>query len=293
MNPPLHPHDLDTPEPSPMPATAASPPPIRIPDATTPAIPGRDATTRTPPAWQLLWVELRDELLGIVREPTALFFSIAMPVGFFALLTSLWGGETSGSTLAGTTMLATFGTFGVLGVTLFNPGVGVADDRERGWLRAKRVSATPLPVTLAAKCLATLPYAIGVLAAMTAASALTGTLDLDVMAWFRLVGVLALGALPFGLLGLAVGLIATPNATTAILQAVLIPSVIASGLMFPLDMLPEIVQRVAPALPPYHLAQLGLAQIEGGPVLVHVAVIVGSTAVAAGLAALAYRRGRP
>lgn len=27
----------------------------------------------------VLWVELRDELLGIVREPTALFFSVLMP----------------------------------------------------------------------------------------------------------------------------------------------------------------------------------------------------------------------
>ena len=38
-------------------------------------------------------MEVRDELLGIVREPTALFFSVLMPVAFFALFASMFGGD--------------------------------------------------------------------------------------------------------------------------------------------------------------------------------------------------------
>jgi ABC-2 type transport system permease protein len=35
--------------------------------------------------------EVRDELLAIVREPTALLFTVLVPVAFFALFaTSLW-----------------------------------------------------------------------------------------------------------------------------------------------------------------------------------------------------------
>ena len=33
---------------------------------------------------RMFGVELADELRGIVREPTALLFSVLMPVGFFA-----------------------------------------------------------------------------------------------------------------------------------------------------------------------------------------------------------------
>ena len=37
--------------------------------------------------------EVRDELLGIVREPTALFFSVLVPVAFFALFATMFGDE--------------------------------------------------------------------------------------------------------------------------------------------------------------------------------------------------------
>jgi ABC-2 type transport system permease protein len=242
---------------------------------------------------RVLRVEVRDELLAIVREPSALFFSVAMPVAFFALFASWLGDEMDGSVPVATSMLATFGTFGVVGVTLLNPGIGVADDRERGWLRAKRVSATPLPVTLAAKVIATVPYALGVLAAMTAVAAATGNLQIEVAEWARLVPVLIVGAVPFALLGLTVGFLASPNATTAILNAFYIPSAVAGGLWMPLETLPELVQRLAPFTPTYHLAQLGLAQLEGGGLPGrHVLALLLTAVVGSFAAAMAYRRAR-
>ena len=242
----------------------------------------------------VLAVELRDELLAIVREPTALFFSVVMPVGFFALFAGMYGGEDAGGTTVGTTMLATFGTFAVVGVTLLNPGIGVADERERGWLRAKRVSPTPLPVTLLAKVLATVPYALAVLLAITAVAAALGTLAIDPWVWVRTVTVLTVAALPFSLLALAIGFRASPNAATAILNAFFIPSAVASGLWIPLEQLPAVVgERIAPLLPTYHLARLGLAQIGFGSVAGHVLPMLVFGVLSAVLAALAYRSARP
>jgi ABC-2 type transport system permease protein len=119
-----------------------------------------------------------------------------------------------------------------------------------------------------------------------------GHLDVEVVVWLRLVAVLALGALPFGLIGLAVGLRFTPNATTALLQALLIPMAVASGLWFPLDQLPDLVQRIAPSLPAYHLAQVALAQVDGGSIGTNVVVLGVTTLGAAVLAGLAYRRAK-
>lgn len=251
--------------------------------ATTPALVAR-----------ILRVELRDEFLAILREPTGLFFSIAMPVGFFALFTGLYGGfETAGGVSTSTRMLATFGTFGVVGVTLLNPGIGVADDRERGWLRHKRVTATPVPVTLFAKVLATIPYSLGVLLAMTAVAGLQGNLETGAATWLRLAVTLVLSALPFSLVALAVGFLATPNATTAILNALYIPSAVASGLWMPLEQLPDFVgDTLAPILPTYHVAQLGLAQIGVGDAAGHVLPLVIFAAIGAVAAGLAYRSGR-
>ncbi|WP_226363727.1 ABC transporter permease [Pseudonocardia abyssalis] len=234
--------------------------------------------------------ETGEGLRAILREPTALLFSVLMPVGFYALFTSIFGDQQQANGLPfAATSLATYGAFGVVSVMLLNPGIGVAEDRTRGWLRVKMVSATPIGVSLAARLLAALPYAVGVLVAMTVASALiTGTM-VDPVTWLRLVAVLVVGGMPFALLGMAVGFVTSSNAAAAILNAVLFPMVLASGLWIPLEVMPGFIQAVAPFLPTYHLAQLAMAQITGAPASGHLLAVLATTVVAALVAGVAYR----
>lgn len=241
----------------------------------------------------VLWIELRDELLGVVREPAALFFSVLMPVLFFGLFAGLFGGDQvgAGGVPVGTSMLATFGAYGVIGSSMLTPGIGLADARERGWLRVLRTSPVPVPVTLAAKVAATLPYSLGILVAMTATAAGLGMLEITVGQWLSLAAALVVGSLPFALIGLAVGSLAKPNGATAVLNAINIPMAIASGLWFPLEMLPDWVAAIAPALPAYHLAQLAFAPVAGdGDAVGHLVALIGFTAVTAAIAVAAYRR---
>jgi ABC-2 type transport system permease protein len=241
---------------------------------------------------QVFAVELADEVRGIAREPAALLFSVLMPVGFFALFVAIFGRYASGGLPGGTVMLATFGAYGAIVVTMMNSGIGVAQDRERGWLRAKQVSAVPIMLTLAAKVTAALAYVIGVLVAMAATAAALGVLDASPAELVRLGVVLLLGSFPFALLGMAVGFQAGTSASAAILNAVLMPAAVLSGLWMPLAILPTFFGQVAQFLPTYHLAELARAQLDGGEILLHVAVLVVTTMVAAGLAAVSYRRAR-
>lgn len=241
---------------------------------------------------RVLGVEIVDEMRGILREPTALFFSILMPVGFFALFNSLFAEQPSGAIPMATRMLATFGTFAVLSVVLLSPGIGVAQDREIGWLRAKRVSAVPVGVTLAAKLAAAVPYAVGVLLTMTIVASLTGSMQAAPAELLAIAGALIVGAVPFALLGLAVGFLVRPNTAAAVLNAILLPSAVVSGLWMPLEIMPDFISRLARFLPTYHLRQVALAQLDGGPVLGHMLVLLATTAVTATAAGVAYRRCR-
>lgn len=243
--------------------------------------------------WRILRVEVREQLLAIVREPTAIGFSVVMPVAFFALFLGVFGAEGATPTDVGTQMLATFGTFGVLSVSLMNPGISLAGDRERGWLRVKRAAAVPFPITVVAKVVAATPYAVGVLVAMTATATAMGRLDATGPGVARLVVVLVLGATAFVPIGLAIGSVASMHATSAILNAILLPMAIASGLWMPFSMLPSWVERLAPLLPAYHLSELAQAQLSGGGVVDHVLALLATLVAGAALFGVAYRRGRP
>jgi ABC-2 type transport system permease protein len=228
--------------------------------------------------------ELRDEIVGIIREPTALIFTVLMPIAFFALFATIFGDEGG----FGIESLATYGAFGALSVVWTNPGVGLADARERGWLKIKRADGTPLGVTLSAKVAAALPYALITLTGIALVTRLT-TGPMEMTQVLRIIAMLVLGALPFSLFSLAIGARFSTNAAISVLNTTLIPSVILSGLWFPLEMLPTWLGQIAVFLPPYHLGQLALAQVNGGPMWGHIAYLAGITVVGAVTAALAYR----
>lgn len=238
--------------------------------------------------YQMFKAEVREELLSVLREPTALFFSVLMPVAFFALFVFIFGTDNQGGLQA----IATYGTFGTLGVVMMNPGISWAASRERGWMRVKRVSGVPMGVTVAAKVAGALPYAVGVLLALTATAIATGTAEWDTVTVIRIVGVLLVGSMPFALISLAVGALAGPNATTAILNAILLPLVVVSGLWFPLEIMPDVIGEIARFVPVYHLSQLANAQVTGAGWLDHAVVLAATGAAGAVAALVAYRSTR-
>jgi len=239
---------------------------------------------------RVLGVEVAEGLRAILREPTALFFTVLFPVGMFALFASLFGEQPGPAGIPfGATMVATYGTYGVVSVMLTNPGIRTAEDRTTGWLRVKKVSGAPVGTTIAAKVISALPYAVVVILALAAVSlAIVGPV-IGIGTALRLTGVLLLGSLPFALLSLAIGFVASPNATAAILNALLFPMVIASGLWFPPEMLPSFINNFAPFLPTYQLAQVALGQLTGADVTGNVLVLLLMTAVAGAFAGWAYR----
>jgi ABC-2 type transport system permease protein len=239
----------------------------------------------------ILAVEIRDELYAVIRDPVAALFSVAMPVGMFAVFAALFGTAGDGPVSGATRMLATFGAFGVISVAL-TPGIGIAEDRERGWLRVKRVSPVPVRTTLAAKVVASLPVAFGVYAAMSLTAWAMGLFDTDVLTWLRIGGLLLLGSLPFALLSVAVGFAARGRSAPAVTNAVFLPMAIGGGLWVPLEALPAFVQDLAVWLPTYHMSQLGLGLLVGEPIVDNIAALLAATAVAASLATVAYRSAR-
>lgn len=195
---------------------------------------------------------VRAQWLNLLRTPAYTLPTLLFPVmfyGFFGLLMlrgqALW-------------LLCTFATFGVMGAALFSFGVSIATERAQGWLLLLRASPAPVSAVIAGKAFGALLFAIVIVVLMSVLAAAFGDVRLTTTQWLGLAGILTVGALPFCLMGLTLGLWLSPNAAPAVLNLVYLPLGFLSGLWIPAPMFPGWLQSLAEWLPPYHLAALAL-----------------------------------
>jgi ABC-2 type transport system permease protein len=236
-------------------------------------------------AWQ--------EFLKLIRLPIFAVTTIALPLMFYVIFGITFAGEQAGGVGMTTYMLVTYGAFGVIGVALFGFGVSVAVERGQGWMRLKRVAPMPPLAYFVGKVVMSLAVATIIVLAMFTLGAIVGGVRLDPQQWVAAGLALVAGALPFSAMGLAFGYLVGPNSAPAVLNLVWLPMAFASGLWIPISQLPDVVQSVAVALPPYHFVQLALGTIgasEGGSPVVHAAAVLGFTLLFLVVATWGFRR---
>ncbi len=237
--------------------------------------------------------EARHEFLKLIRIPIFAVSTIALPVMFYVLFGLAFGGGEAGGVGRTTYMLATYGTFGVIGAALFGFGVSVALERGQGWMRLKRVSPMPPQAYFVAKVVMGTTVSALIIGALFLLGATLGGVRMPATQWISLGLVLITGALPFSAMGLAFGYLVGPNSAPAMLNLVYLPMAFASGLWIPIHQLPAFVQGIAPALPPYHFAQLALGTVgaaESGSQALHAVVLLAFAAFFLIVAVWGFRR---
>ncbi|MEZ5118237.1 MAG: ABC transporter permease [Candidatus Nanopelagicales bacterium] len=238
-------------------------------------------------------VEAWQEFLKLVRLPIFAATTVALPLMFYVIFGITFADEEARGVGVTTYMLVTYGAFGVIGAALFGFGVSVAVERAQGWMRLKRVAPMPPFAYFVAKVLMSLAVAAIIVLAMFTLAATLGGVRLAMGQWAAVGLALVAGALPFSAMGLAFGYLVGPNSAPAVLNLVWLPMAFASGLWIPIAQLPDVVQSVAVAMPPYHFVQLALGTIgasEGGSPVVHAAAVLGFTILFLVVAAWGFRR---
>ena len=103
-------------------------------------------------------LETRCEFMRMLRTPSFSIPTLAFPVLFYLLFGVLLAGSRGGAQ-AGTYLFASYGVFGVMAPGLFGFGVGIAMDRERGFLKLKQAMPAPPGATLMARMLMAIVFA--------------------------------------------------------------------------------------------------------------------------------------
>lgn len=249
------------------------------------------ATTLAPRSpLRLTLLHARFQFLETIRVPIAvignlLFPSLAM---FFFVVPQRTVAEDPG---IATSSVAQLATFAVISTCLFSFGAGVAEDRALPfdpYLRTLPAGAGP---RLAGRvvngivwCLFALVPLVVIGIVFTEATITPGRL-------LGGLGMVPVVALPFLLLGLAIGYALSNKAAIAVVQAVLFPLAFAGGLFMPPQLFPGWMNAISELLPTRAARDLVVDVTTGYPAYgAALPVLVGWTVLFAVLAVTAYRR---
>lgn len=238
----------------------------------------------------IYWLESKMEVLRMVRSPGFALPSLLFPVMFYLFFGILF---TMRADNMSTYMLATYGTFGVIGPALFSFGVGVAVERGQGWFDVKEASPMPASAYIVARIAVSIVFSLAIILSLFALGATLGDVQLFRSQWLLMALVLVLGSLPFCAIGLALGLFLKSNSAPAVVNLTYLPMAFLSGLWVPINMFPQVMQNIANFLPPYHLAQLALKVIDmdvNGNIWFHLGVLAAYGLVFFALAMKAYSK---
>ncbi|MFI9815512.1 ABC transporter permease [Saccharothrix variisporea] len=183
--------------------------------------------------------------------------------------------------------LAAFGAFFVA----LNVGTRVAIERSTGWQRQLRITPLSAPSYLVAKLSAAMVVALPAIAAVAVVGALVEGVRLPVGGWLYLVLGIWAGTLPFALLGVFIGQIATAESVQLLTSMSHMLLGILGGALFPSVAFPGWMQAVSTVLPSRWLAEIGHAAVgeaANGPVAA--VVLAGWTVVLGGAVVLRYVR---
>lgn len=252
--------------------------------AVPPAVPAAGG----PGPLRLTLTHMRYQVLETVRIPIAVVASAFFPAAsmlFFVVPAA--GDHEVGATMATGSMA----TFAVMLSCLFTYGAGVSEDRARPWDPYTRtLPAGPLPRLLgrlATGALFTLLAMVPVVliaAFLTAASATLAELLAGV-------GAVLLAAVPFTLMGLAIGYSLPSKAALAVTNIVFFPLAFGGGLLADPQNLPGFVEVIAPYLPTRGAVELVWAAVSDfAPDGTALLMLAAWTVVFGAVAVWAYRR---
>lgn len=232
--------------------------------------------------------EAQYEFVKLLRTRAFSLSVIGFPVMFYLLF-----GSSNRHNPFARYLLGSYSCMGVVSACLFGIGMGIALERSQGWLDLKQASPMPRIAYIGAKLISCAGFSVAIVAALLALGITVGGAQVTVLEAAKLTGVILAGSIPFTAMALAVALLVPANAAPGIINLIYLPMSFASGFWMPVTSLPNWMQRLVPALPTYHLAQLALnifGFAQPGSMMGHWEALAGFTLLMLGTAWIIFTR---
>jgi ABC-2 type transport system permease protein len=207
---------------------------------------------------RLIAHQLRYDLLVVLRDPQSRFFTIALPVIFLILLTSLFGNSTAhvrGHAIKHSTYyVAGICTLGIIATSFVNLVITITAQRESGVLKRRRSTPVPAWVLIASRTLTSVILAIVLVIVIVLIGRIAYGVHLPSATLPAFVLGVVVGAATFCCLSFAAAsFIRNADSAQPIIQATILPLYFISGVFVPKDQLSSTLRDIASVFPVSHL----------------------------------------
>ena len=235
------------------------------------------------------------EVRRALRNRRYVMLAIAIPVVFYILYTGVIAGDTAdpnaqvGGLAWRTYFMISMASYAAIGAAL-GGAVVIAGERQSGWTRQLRVTPLPPVAYIGGKLLVSYIVTVPAIAAVLLAGVAVDHVTMSIPEWILLLGVLAIGALPFAALGLLIGYLFDGNSAQGASMISLFGLAILGGLWAPISSFPDDLATIGRVLPSFRLADIGRDAASGLlPDGLDIAILALYAVVIGGLAVWRYR----
>jgi ABC-2 type transport system permease protein len=212
---------------------------------------------------------MRTAYLGLeakraLRNPRFLMFTMVFPVVIFVIDVGAFGkGDVPDSHVSYAAYLmvsmAAFGAF----MAAMNTGARTAVERAAGWQRQLRL--TPLRPTgyLLAKAAVGTLVALPPIVLVALVGMFAENVHLPVTGWVQVILGVWVATIPFAVLGLLVGQLATAETMQVFTSGLMIVLGFLGGILIPTTVFPDWMSHISKVLPSYWLADIGHGALLG------------------------------
>jgi len=238
----------------------------------------------------IYYLEAKTELLKTFRYAGFVLPSLLFPVMFYCFFGVLFASPENNNT--STYLMATYVAFGAMGPALFSFGAILSMEKDKGLLELKQISPMPIMAYFSAKTVTSMVFAFLIVLLLFSVAITLAGVKLSGRQWLATFATVLPCVLPFCFIGMYIGLKVKSQAATAVINLLYLPLSFLSGLWIPVYQLPELLQKFAWLLPPFHFSQLLLKILDkdiGSPWWLHVMVLALYSVVFALLARHAFK----
>jgi ABC-2 type transport system permease protein len=227
-------------------------------------------------------------LRELMRTPAFVIPSIGFPAMFFSIF-GLSFARTNAA--AADIVMCSYVAFSIVGVTLFQFGVGIATERGRPWERYLRSLPVSVMTRFAARVCVALVFGIAAAGLVALEARLFSPVNLTLAQWLLLATYALLGAIPFVLLGIAIAYWVAPRGALPVTNIVYLLGSVAGGFWIPPQYMPSYIAAVSPYVPMRQYGELlwSIAQ-PGHDAMRAMTMLVCFAVVFTTLAVIGYRR---